>query len=93
MVSKDSVLKLFHSLKTDKDTGLDSIPSLPAYFKDIAVEISPILTFIFQQSLDTGLIPSEWRSANITPIYKKLLSCVSHQSRVLNIIFRHVMEN
>ena len=33
--------------------------------------ISPVLTCIFQKSLDTGVLPSHWRIANICPIYKK----------------------
>ena len=27
--------------------------------------------FIFQSSLDQGQLPQDWKSANITPIYKK----------------------
>ena len=33
--------------------------------------ISPVLSFIFQQSLDRGEIPTDLRNANIVPIYKK----------------------
>ena len=29
------------------------------------------LAHIFQQSLDTGEVPEDWRTANITPIHKK----------------------
>jgi hypothetical protein len=31
----------------------------------------PALTLIFQQSLDTGAIPDDWRLANIVPVFKK----------------------
>lgn len=30
-----------------------------------------MLAFIFQQSIDTGEVPQDWRTANIVPIFKK----------------------
>ena len=33
--------------------------------------MAPVLTFIFQSSLDQGLLPQDWKSTSITPIYKK----------------------
>ena len=39
--------------------------------KETAYEITPMLTHLFQQSLDTGDIPHDWRSARVTLIYKK----------------------
>jgi len=39
--------------------------------KETAHEITPMLTHLFQQSLDTGDIPQDWRSAWVIPIYKK----------------------
>ena len=68
-VTSDGVLKLLTSLKTNKATGPDQISS--RILKDLAAEILPVLTFIFQQSLNTGEVPSDWRVANISPIYNK----------------------
>ena len=34
-------------------------------------DIAPYLTIIFQKSLDTGKVPKDWRSANVTAIFKK----------------------
>ena len=39
--------------------------------KECAEQISPILAFIYQQSLDTGDVPPDWKTANIVPIFKK----------------------
>ena len=39
--------------------------------KDLAKELSPFLTEIFQRSLADGEVPMEWRSANMTAIFKK----------------------
>ena len=68
-VTCDGVLKLLKDLKINKATGPDAISA--RILKDLADEVAPVLTFIFQQSLDTGDVPSDWRQANISPIYKK----------------------
>ena len=39
--------------------------------KDLADEIAPLLASIFQRSFDCGEVPDDWRSANITPAFKK----------------------
>ena len=39
--------------------------------KEAAQEMAPILTLIFQRSLDAGIVPEEWRNAWIVRIYKK----------------------
>ena len=69
IVTPDGVLKLLQEIIIRKATGPDLIPA--RILKDYAVELAPILTFIFQQSLDSGSVPSDWRTANIVPIYKK----------------------
>ena len=68
-VTCDGVLKLLQSLDIKKATGPDTLPA--RLLKEFADEISPILTYIFQKSLDSGIIPSDWREANISPIFKK----------------------
>jgi hypothetical protein len=35
------------------------------------VEIAPILTILFNKSVTTGIVPSDWRTANVSPVYKK----------------------
>ena len=39
--------------------------------RETSSTIAPILTIIFQCSLDTGIIPDDWKTANIVPIHKK----------------------
>jgi hypothetical protein len=34
-------------------------------------ELAPVLTAIFNKSLDSGVVPEDWREANVTPIFKK----------------------
>ena len=56
-------------LNTHKSSGPDCIPAFVLHH--CATEIAPILTVIFSQSLNTGLIPSDWLRANVVPIFKK----------------------
>ena len=37
----------------------------------MASTIAPILTIIFRVSIDTGVVPEDWRTADIAPIFKK----------------------
>ena len=68
-VSEKGVLKLLQNLRQNKATGPDSIPTY--ILKIGAKELSPILTKIFQWSLDTGQVPSDWKEAMVVPIFKK----------------------
>ena len=37
----------------------------------ISEEIAPILTILFTQSFNSGDLPNDWLTANITPVFKK----------------------
>ena len=39
--------------------------------KYCAIEISPVLQIIFTQSMLSGVLPNDWLSVNITPVFKK----------------------
>ena len=60
--------KMLKNLKPFKAAGPDMLRPV---LKELHTEISPILSFIFQTSLDAGQMPDEWRQANVVPIYKK----------------------
>ena len=42
----------------------------PVVLKELAYEIAPV-SAIFQLSLDTGTVPQDWKTAFVSPIYKK----------------------
>ena len=69
VVSKEGVTKLFKGLNPSKALGPDDLH--PRVLKEIATELGPVFSHLFQQSLDTGEIPKEWSLANICPLYKK----------------------
>lgn len=68
-ISRHGVFKLLAQLKPHKATGPDCIPAF--ILRAAAHELAPILTLIYQRSLDTGVVPDDWRNAWIVPVYKK----------------------
>ena len=56
-------------MKDNKSTGVDGIP--PKLLKEIVEQISTPLEFAFYLSLEEGIVPSKWKEANITPLFKK----------------------
>ena len=62
----EAVLK---SLDPNKATGPDEIPA--RILKETATTIAPSLCKLFNRSLGEGYIPSEWKLANVVPVYKK----------------------
>ena len=66
---KTEVHKLINQPENNKATGLDKIP---CKLLKLAVDIiSPSLTCIFNRSIESGVFPDEWKSARVTPIFKK----------------------
>ena len=68
-VTYEGVRKLLQKLHPGKSCGPDLLPA--RVLKELASDIPPYLTAIFQKSLDTGYVPKDWRSANVTAIFKK----------------------
>ena len=68
-VTVPGVEKLLTKLQPKKAAGPDNLPS--CILKEYATEIAPALTCIMQKSLDTGVLPEDWRCANISPVFKK----------------------
>ena len=62
----EGVEKLLDNINIHRASGPDKIPNI--ILKTCSIEISPALANIFQQSLDTGTLPNDWRNANISPI-------------------------
>jgi exonuclease III len=67
--SAPGVEKLLKGLNSTKACGPDELH--PRVLKELAIEISEILSHLFQQSLNTGILPADWKMANICPLFKK----------------------
>ena len=65
-VQEETVGDLLLPLDTDKPMGPD-----PRVLGELAEELTKPLSIIYQQSGLTGEVPAAWRSASVTPIYKK----------------------
>ena len=69
LVHQNSVHKLLRDLKIHKATGPDEVPAF--ILKSAASQLSPILTRLYQYSLDNGEVPTDWKNAHIVPVFKK----------------------
>lgn len=56
-------------LKPNKSPGPDHIA--PRILKPCAPELPPSLTYMVNKSFSVGLLPDEWKHADITPLHKK----------------------
>lgn len=68
-VEKKGVLKLLLNLKEKKASGPDNVPA--RILKLAAEPLSDCLTLLFNASLTQGNLPDDWKTANITPVFKK----------------------
>ena len=56
-------------MKENKSPGVDGIS--PKILKETVKQISTLLAHVFNMSLREGIVPSEWKEANIIPLFKK----------------------
>ena len=68
-IDNHGVHKLLRGLKPHKATGPDMVPA--RFLRDYAMELSNIISKLFQFSIDSGTIPNDWKTASIVPIFKK----------------------
>ena len=68
-ITTQGVYNILQNLNSYKSPGPDNVH--PYALKATSMEISPMLTHLFQQSLNSGILPAQWKHAHITPIHKK----------------------
>ena len=71
LCTEEEVYELLCSLDTSTSNGDDDISA--KMLKATAQSITPVVTQIFNISLKLGEIPSEWKTARITPIPNSLV--------------------
>ena len=68
-VTVEGVEKLLHRSNPGKASGPDLIPA--RLLKECSEDLAPILTTIFNKSLQTGSVPTDWKKANVSAIFKR----------------------
>ena len=102
VISRKDVQARLEKLKVNKSSGPDNVH--PYVLQKAASAISLPLQKIFNLSLSSGECPSDWRSANVTPIHKKgdrtnpsnyrPVSLTSQVCKVLeSMVRKHILEH
>lgn len=69
VITEEGVLRRLEKLDVTKSGGPDGIPA--CFLKAVAPIIARSVACLYQQSLVTGDVPKDWRTASIHPIFKK----------------------
>ena len=59
---------ILKNLGPSKSPGPDGLTS--RLLKEVASEISCLITDIFNKSLNSGIFPTKWKDSNLTPVFK-----------------------
>ncbi|KFV01776.1 Putative 115 kDa protein in type-1 retrotransposable element R1DM, partial [Tauraco erythrolophus] len=65
----DQVREHLENLKVHRSMGPDEVH--PRVLKELAAEVARPLAIIFERSWQSGEVPTDWKRANVTPIFKK----------------------
>ena len=68
-ITEEGVYKLISTLNIHKACRPDQINAI--FLKETSFVITPLLTKLFQMSIDSGEIPEDWKTAHVSPIFKK----------------------
>ena len=69
IVTPKMVAKKIRDMKENKSSVVDRIP--PKLLLEIVEQISIPLATVFNLSIEEGVVPLEWKEANIIPLFKK----------------------
>ena len=68
-ITPEVVANKINNMKDNKSPGVDGIA--PKILKETVEQISKPLAHVFNMSLQEGIVPFEWKEANIIPLFKK----------------------
>lgn len=68
-IDTSTVLKLLNELDVSKSAGPDNMH--PRVLKELANVLAELLAIVFRASLTEGIVPYQWKQANVTPLFKK----------------------
>ena len=82
-IEQDGVEKLLEGVDPSKAAGPDQLPC--RLLHELHVELAPVFTLLFQTSYNSGNLPRAWKSAWITPVFKKGDKCVASNYRPVSL--------
>ena len=99
--NENEVESLLRRINTNKSSGLDGIGNW--VLKHCAESLSFPYSKLFNKSLETGIFPSQWKQANVCPVFKKdnksdktnyrPISLLSSSSKILEkIVYKRLYE-
>ena len=68
-INRSGLLKLLLNINIHKSDGPDNVPG--RLLKLCANELVDVYQILFQVSLDSGVVPPDWKEANVVPLFKK----------------------
>ncbi|KFW80737.1 RNA-directed DNA polymerase from mobile element jockey, partial [Manacus vitellinus] len=69
VIQEETVSDLLSHLDPHKSMGQDGIH--PRVMRELAEELTKLLSIIYHQSWLTGEVPEDWKLVNVMPIHKK----------------------
>ena len=69
IVTTEVVASKINDMKENKSPGVDGLS--PKILKETVEQISKLLAQVFNMSLQEGIVPLEWKEANIIALFKK----------------------
>lgn len=69
IIDVEDVAKRLRSLDVNKSPGPDQIH--PRILKELADVIAPVVAALYKKSIEAGDMPQLWKTAHVTPIFKK----------------------
>jgi hypothetical protein len=101
-IEQTMVHKRLQQLKPNKAAGPDKMH--PRVLRECAIALAKPVSIIFNQTINSGVLPSTWKKATVSPIYKKgrkqspenyrPISLTSIPCKILESIIRdHILEH
>ena len=68
-ITNEMILKQLKGINISKSPGPDGIHAKVLH--ELADEMAPILLIVYTLSQEEGCVPTQWKEANVTPLFKK----------------------
>ena len=68
-ISVSDVRKKIRGLRSEAAAGPNGVG--PRVLKELQDGLAPALAHVFRQSMREGVVPADWKTAHVTPIFKK----------------------